>query len=340
MRILASFLVFCLLVPFFPAKVDAQILSQPLNIPSTSIAIPTSTPVALSSLSTDIPKGSISDSYILGPGDRLEAHLIARGNALVLDYMFVINPEGKIFFPNVSEIYLSGITLKQARKKIIQAVKKKYREQFSFSLMVAAPKKISVYVTGQVSGPGLRSVYDGTRISDVLKEVGVAKGGSDLSEIIYVKRKTPNGYFKNYKLSLYEIFLQNDGDQNIKLANGDIIAVPAIKSYVYVYGEVARSGTFGYVPGQTLSNYLNLAGGPSARANISGVTVTRQENGKPKVYHVNASDIIQKGMVQKDIEIFPGDVISVPGNFFYFSNFASFANTILLALTLYSTVVR
>ena len=124
------------------------------------------------------------------------------------------------------------------------------------------------------------------------------------------------------------------------LQNGDIIAVPSIKSYVYVYGEVTRSGTFGYVPGQMLSDYINIAGGPTARANLRGVTVTRQENGRPKVYHINASDVIQKGFDDKDIEIYAGDVISVPKNFFYFEDFATFLNTILLALTLYTTVSR
>jgi hypothetical protein len=45
-------------------------------------------------------------------------------------------------------------------------------------------------------------------------------------------------------------------------------------------------------------------------------------------------------MISKDIEIMPGDVIYVPGNFFYFADFASFANTVLLALTLYSSLVK
>jgi len=332
MRVLASFLILCLILPFLPGRLEAQLVTSPINLPAGGISS--------ASLSTDIPKGAIADDYVLGPGDQLEAHLIVGDNALVLDYTFVINPEGKIFFPNVSEITLSGLSLGKAKKTMVQAIKRKYKERFDLSLMVSAPKKIDIYITGQVGATGLHSVYDGTRISDVLKQVGMAKGGSDLSEFVYLKRKTNNGSFDDYKLTLRDIFLENDGKQNMRLENGDILAIPAIKSYVYVYGEVARSGTFGFVVGQTLSDYINSAGGPTARANLSGVTVTRQENGEPKVYHINASDIIQRGMDDKDIEIYAGDVINVPGNFFYIPDFTTFLNTILLTVTLYATVAK
>jgi protein involved in polysaccharide export with SLBB domain len=333
MRFLAGFLILCLVLPFMPSRLEAQLVTSPVNLPANGISNGTS-------LSADIPKGSISSDYVLGAGDQLEAHLIVGDNALVLDYTFVINPEGKIFFPNVSEMALSGLTLKQAKQKMIRSIKIKYFEKFSLSLMVSVPKRINVYITGQVSQTGLHEGYDGSRVSDILKKVGMAKGGSDLSEFVHLKRKTNNGSFENYKLTLHDIFLENDGKQNMKLENGDILAIPAIKSYVYVYGEVARSGTFGFVPGQTLSDYINSAGGPTVRANLSGVTVTRQENGKPKVYHINASDVLRKGMDDKDIEIYAGDVVSVPGNFFYIPDFTSFLNTILLTLTLYSTVSK
>ena len=55
---------------------------------------------------------------------------------------------------------------------------------------------------------------------------------------------------------------------------------------------------------------------------------------------INGSDVIFNGDTSKDMVILPGDVINVPGNFFYVTDFSSFANTILLALTLYSTVVK
>lgn len=331
MRIISVFLIACLLLPLLPGRSVAQLVPGALNVPAAA---------SIATGGRGIPAPIVAGDYVLGVGDQLEAHLIVGDNALVLDYTFTINPQGKIFFPNVAAMTLSGLTLKQGRARMAGQIRKKYSEKFDLSLMVSVPKTINIFVTGQVDSPGLSVVYDGTRIADVLKGAGVAKGGSDLSESVYVKRQTGDGEVETLKLSLYEIFLGSDGKQNIALKNGDIIAMPAIKSYVYVYGDIARSGTYGYVPGQTLSDYINMAGGPTNTANLSGVTVTRQENGKPRVYHVNASDILRKGMNDKDIEIFAGDVINVPGNFFYVSSFTSFLNTILLTLTLYTTLAK
>lgn len=337
MRIISILLIVSLLLPLMPCVSAAQLLPGPLNAPSATSQF--STFQNMNALSSDsAAQAIVAEDYVLGTGDQLEAHLIVGDNALVLDYTFVINPEGKIFFPNVAEVVLAGLTLRQAKLKLTRAIKKKYTEEFDLSLLVSSPKRINVYVTGQVGNPGLRTIPDGSRISQVLKSAGVAKGGSDLSEVVYLKRHTGEDEFITYKLKLYDVFLENENGKNMALKNGDIIAIPAIKSYVYVYGEVGRSGTFGYVPGQTLADYINIAGGPTPRANLSGVTVTRQEEGKAKVYRINASQILHRGETENDIEIIAGDVINVPGNFFYFSDFASFANTVLLALTLYTAM--
>ena len=119
---------------------------------------------------------------------------------------------------------------------------------------------------------------------------------------------------------------------------GDAIAIPYTQRYVYIYGEVADSGRFAYLPGAKLSDYFNFAGGPSSRANLGYVSVVRNVNGKPEVYNVNANDLIYKGIKDKDLEIFPGDIVKVPANFFYFTDFASFSNTIMLGITLFYTV--
>lgn len=428
MKILSVFLIACLLLPFIPGKVFAQLLLNPIEMPGENVpqsSSPAVSQVAASTaaaISQYVPQGSLPADYQLGPGDQLDVHLIVGDNALALDYNFVINPEGKIFFPNVGEIYLSGLTIPAAKNRMTQKIRSVYHERFSLSLMVSIPKQVKIYVTGQVSTPGLKTIYDGSRISEVVKAVGVARGGSNrnvlikrgeeiirvdlykilyqgditsdisvrmgdvievppmgsarvtimgevpragqyelkegerlkdalamagyvgvnsaLSEVAYLKRQTGKDDFTNYKLNLYNMFLKSDESQNIELADGDIISVPSIRAYIYVYGEVGKPGRIDYNPGLKLSDYLNSAGGPSVKANLAGTTVTRQENGKAKVYRINASDILHSGDLKNDIELFGGDVVFVPGNFFYFSDFASFANTVLLAITLYSTAVK
>ncbi|OGC33844.1 hypothetical protein A3J90_00785 [candidate division WOR-1 bacterium RIFOXYC2_FULL_37_10] len=112
------------------------------------------------------------------------------------------------------------------------------------------------------------------------------------------------------------------------------------ESFVYVYGEVGNRGRFEFVPGRRVSDYISYAGGPTGKALLDFVSLTRHQGGKSEKYRINVSDIIYNGNYEKDMEVSGGDVINVPGNFFYFSDFASFANTILLALTLYGSLVK
>jgi len=426
MRFIAILLIGCLVLPLFPSKAVGQLLLNPSEVSGITAAQSAGIQNVQKNPGTDlsryIPYGNIPREYKLGPGDQLEAHLIVGDNALALDYTFLINPEGKIFFPNVGEIYLSGFTIDEARAKLINTVKTVYKENFSLSLMLSSPRLVKIYITGQIENPGLYSIFNGAKISEIVNYVGIGRGGSKryvivkrknkiidvdlykilykgglasdlniemgdsieippmasvritimgevprpgqyelkegerledalamagyvgvnsaLSEVAYLKREKEKENFENYKLNLYDMFLKNDESQNIALTDGDIISIPSIKAYAYVYGEIGRGGRFDYIPGNKLSDYINMAGGPTPRANLGAVTVTRQENGKPKVYRLDASEILYRGVKNSDIEIMAGDVISVPGNFFYFSDFASFANTVLLAVTLYSTFVR
>ena len=428
MRILAIFLIGCLLLPLVPAKSSAQILLNPVNAPAAAEMQPVVPPASSPGLpaeafsSSYVSLKTISDDYLLGPGDKLVAFLIVGDNAMSLDYSFIVNPEGKIFFPNIGEIYLYGLNLNQAKAKMAAKIRSKYSERFTLSLMITEPKKIKIYVTGQVANPGIHTIYGWSRVSEVVKAVGIAAGGSKrnvvikrdeeiinvdlyeiyykgktqkditvemgdvleipvmgsarvtimgevprpgqyelengeklkdalamagyvgvnsaLSKVAYLKRKKGEDDFENHKLNLYSMFLEGNNTQNIELSDGDIISIPAIKAYVYVYGEIGAGGRFEYKPGLKLSDYLNLAGGPTEKANLSGTTVTRPEENNPKVYHINASDILHRGNTENDIEILAGDVINVPSNFFYFADFASFANTVLLGLTLYSAFVK
>ena len=118
----------------------------------------------------------------------------------------------------------------------------------------------------------------------------------------------------------------------------DAIAIPYTQRYVYMYGEIADSGRFAYLPGAKLSDYFNFAGGPTGRASLNYVSVVRNVKGKPEVLTVNADDLIYKGIKDNDLEMLPGDIVKVPANFFYFNDFSSFANTILLGVTLFYTM--
>ncbi|MFA5104961.1 MAG: polysaccharide biosynthesis/export family protein [Candidatus Margulisiibacteriota bacterium] len=208
--------------------------------------------------------------YFLGMGDIIDVHMLVGDNSLALDYTFEIASNGAIFFPNIGQIKLSGLKIKEAQEYIKKEVRKKFLEGFTLTVVLKQPRLTRVYLS-------------------------------------------------------QDEFIQS-------LAN--------LNKFVYVYGEVSRAGRYTYFVNKRLSDYINLAGGPSSAANLAYVTVTRNENGSSRNYNINASDILFKANHTYDMVIQEGDVISVPKNWFYFSDFASFASLIMLTLTFYATVTR
>jgi polysaccharide export outer membrane protein len=197
---------------------------------------------------------------------------------------------------------------------------------------------VRVKVMGEVPRPGIYELKAGEKTKNALVFAGMTKSSSALSKVAYLKRQKEKDDFDNYQMDFYDLFNNPNTIQNLELFDGDIISVPSIKMFVYVYGEVVRPGRYDMVPGYKVSDYLNLAGGPTSRASLSSVELNRpvENGGQSQVFKVNANDILKRGQTKNDMEVYGGDVISVPGNFFYFQDFASFANTIILALTVYT----
>jgi len=87
---------------------------------------------------------------------------------------------------------------------------------------------------------------------------------------------------------------------------------------VTLLGEVKQPGMI-EMPDQeslTLLQLIGRAGGFTNIAATDRITIIRMENGKEQVIRVNVAAIIKSGDKSKDIELKPGDVVSVPESFF------------------------
>ena len=73
---------------------------------------------------------------------------------------------------------------------------------------------------------------------------------------------------------------------------------------------------------------------------LGSVSLTRQVEGKAKKYSVDVSDILYNGNSKNDIEVLGGDVINVPGNFFYMSDVGTFVNVFWMSLAVYGSLTN
>lgn len=349
----------CLLGTTFPAfaiSTDNFGLSVP-NIQSVQVA-EQSGPKSGADLVMESPIDE--NGYLLGPGDQLAIHLIIGKAELAVDHNLLIGADGKVFFPNIGEIYLSGLSLAAAKKTIDAKIKETFRRQYQLSVLLSQPKKVKIYLAGMVKNPGPLAVYDNIRVSEVLAQSGgVASGASN--RFVYIKRLTDKGAEQRLVADLFAAYRNRDLGKDIRIRAGDVIEVPdsnndlisestanrndkllfeGKETFVYVYGEVAKSGRFEFVPGKKLSDYISYAGGPTQRGLLGSTTVTRLVDGRAEKIGVDAGDVIYNGHESKDLEILGGDVINVPANFFYFSDFASFSSMIFTGIALYNTIRR
>lgn len=135
--------------------------------------------------------------------------------------------------------------------------------------------------------------------------------------------------------------LKEDVDVYVILRNisrPNDISFASARPYVYVYGEVKSAGRIPFMPESKLSDYVNFSGGATEKASLSDVSISRHVDGKKVTIKVNLSEVYSKGDAAEDILIYPGDVINVPRNFYYMSDFASVMGVVLTIVTAYGVI--
>jgi polysaccharide export outer membrane protein len=81
---------------------------------------------------------------------------------------------------------------------------------------------------------------------------------------------------------------------------------------VFVTGAVRTTGAYDYHEGLKVMELTSKAGGCLDEAQITKIRVIRGEGGNKRIYVVNLDHIMNKGRTEKDIALYPGDVVFVP----------------------------
>ena len=139
-----------------------------------------------------------------------------------------------------------------------------------------------VQVRGEVRFPGtyaLRSKSD--RLTDVLERAGGLTPQAYPNGIRFYRREANAG---RVGLELTNVLKDRHHRDNIVLANGDSLYIPAYLPTVRVEGAVNSPGSVTYVQGEGLDYYLSAAGGLSYKGDKRRVFV-QQPNGNIRAVH-------------------------------------------------------
>ena len=203
-------------------------------------------------------------SYELGPGDEI---IISIWGAAENDYSETISREGYIKIERLGPVFLSGLTISEAKEKLKRNLSKIYSglsikssSEFKvyIDLSLVNTRSIVVNVTGNVNAP---NTYTISALSSILNVLYASGGPNDSGTFRNIKVIRDGKTIKT--IDLYEYFSKGEL-QPFSLRDQDIILVPNYSNRVFVNGEFKINGIFEFKKNETLTDLLKYTGGISS----------------------------------------------------------------------------
>ncbi len=280
-------------------------------------------------------------NYIVGPDDELIVDINGYSEE---HYNLIVSPDGYVKINRIGNVYVAGLTIDQAKSKIINRLSQIFiglkqgstnasPTTLTASVSLGNIRTIGVTVQGEVMFPGTYSVPSLARIMNVLYLAGGPTENGTFREIQLIRNKKLVG-----KLDLYDLLTSGIQRNDMILQDQDVIKVGVYKSRIEVKGKVKRPALFEVLPNENLEYVLNnFSGGFTEDAFKDLVKVTRYTNRDRKLIDLNSEifnsfypqtgDLIQVESIDKDrFE----NKISVIGEVFRPGDFALEGNETLL----------
>jgi polysaccharide export outer membrane protein len=200
---------------------------------------------------------SVSDiqvpmDYIVGPGDTLNIQLYGNEPSR---YDLTVQRDGRVNFPKLGPIMVSGMTFDAARETIEDRVAKQLIGSH-VSVTMGDLRSIRVFVLGEAEKPGSYTVSGLSTMTNALFVSGGVKKIGSLRKI-ELKR---NGRLVT-TLDLYDLLLHGDTSGDRHLLPGDVIFIPPLGNTVAVDGAVRRPAIYELKGEKTVAQVIDLAGG-------------------------------------------------------------------------------
>ena len=192
-------------------------------------------------------KTPIRPDYILGQDDTLIINIWGK---IETQLTVTIDNKGNIFIPNVGQLTIGNLTLKEAQVEIKRFLEKKY-VNVNTSIKMGELKTNRIFVLGQVSAPG---AYDVSSLSTLISVLYIAGGPTKDGSLRKIEIRRGGKLFS--KIDLYDFLLKGDHSKDIRLQDNDTLFVPPIGKVAMVDGLVKVPGIFEIKNGTTAHDLI------------------------------------------------------------------------------------
>ncbi|MDD5772721.1 MAG: SLBB domain-containing protein [bacterium] len=244
-----------------------------------------------------------------------------------LEKIVTVSPEGNIIFPPVIEkIEVSGLTVDQLEKLLVQQLSKYLKDVIKVEVNLQGYKGNRVFVLGQVLKPGQYSFAVMPNILEVITQAGggaadaslrgvrILRGGAEKSEVILVD---VDKYLQTGDISLLPI-----------LKAGDTVYVPRLgeegklieerkrgetrHKNINIVGEIRGPGVYPLEDSIELIEAVSKAGGFTPYADLKKITIISYKGDLPVVNTYSINNYINNGDLSGNPIVKAGDTIIVP----------------------------
>ena len=212
--------------------------------------------------------------YRLGPGDELMINLYGASENT---YSVQISRNGTLKIDRAAPIYLSGLSINSAKKRLIKSLSKLYTGLLSsdelnkveLDLSLSKARSVVVNITGQVTAPG---TYTISGFSSVLNALYAAGGPNQVGSYRNIKLLRNGKVYKT--IDLYDYFV-GGVYPNLYLRDQDVILVESYSSLVNIDNGFKINGLFEIKEDEKLSDLIKFSGGFSSNSYKDKVFINR-----------------------------------------------------------------
>lgn len=200
-------------------------------------------------------------NYTLGTDDEL---IIDINGFSEEHYTLPITAEGFIRVPKIGNVFVSGITIEEAKKRIVDRLSKIYVGLKSYNgavpnttatVSLGSIRTIRITILGEVVAPGSYSMSSLSKVMNALYQSGGPSENGTFRDIRVIRDKRLIA-----QVDLYDLLTTGNLRQNVTLQDQDIIQVGAYKSRIEVTGSIRKPSIFENLPTESLEKIITEYG--------------------------------------------------------------------------------
>jgi len=220
-------------------------------------------------------------NYTIGAGDQL---IIDVYGASQQEYELTVNPEGRVFIPNVGPIPVGGLTVEAASSRLKTSMSNIYsglrgtNPNTFLQIRLGDIRTIQVSMVGELRKPG---TYTLPSFASVFNALFAAGGPNENGTFRHIQVYRDNNLVG--EVDVYDFLMKGGQSTGIMLRDNDVVIVQPVRTRVEIEGPVRRPGLFELKPTETIDDLIQYAGGFSDKAFRGRLNVRRSTGTEMKV---------------------------------------------------------